>query len=402
MSTNIYTGGNQDYFNLFQTSSSNSGTNLNYLSDYASIKNGSYGKLLKSYYSMNKNSGTSATSKGSSSGKTVLDKILEERKNPTISKQAQEANSRLTAGIPSLSSSISKLQNDKTYTSEDGASASDKVVTAMKSFVENYNDVVSAAKKSTLTNKTSYVANIMNNTAANADKLSELGITINANGTLQLDENKLKAADVSKVQELFSKDNIMSYGSKISSRLQFASSSSSTKTSETTDRTETDKKTETGTTSLKENLEALVSDTLYKKIKDKDGNDVFDIDKILSTTKDFVNNYNLMFDKAESSSNSGVIANLSRIREQTAKNTNLLKQFGISVDGKGRMKIDEDTFKKSDMSKVQNFFKDYSSSISTSASLVNFYMTTQAGASSGYTSAGTYNVQGGLRYSDTM
>ena len=151
-----------------------------------------------------------------------------------------------------------------------------------------------------------------------------------------------------------------------------------------------------------ENLKTLASDALYQKIKDKDGNDVFDIAKILSTAKDFVSNYNRMFDEAESSYNSGVIANLSRIREQTAKNADLLKQFGISVDGKGRLKIDEDTFKKSDMSKVQDFFKDYSSSISTNASLVNFYMTTQAGASSGYTSAGTYNVQGGLRYADTM
>lgn len=394
MSTNIY--------NLFQTSSSNSDTNLNYLSDYASIKNGSYGKLLKAYYSKDKNSGTSAAGTGSSSGKTVLDKILEERKHPTISKEAQTANSNLTAGISSLSSSVSKLQNAKTYTSEDGASASDKVVTAMKSFVENYNNVVSSAKKSTLTNKTSYVANIMNNTSANSSKLSELGVTINANGTLQLNENKLKATDVSKVQELFSKDDIMSYGSRISSRLQFAGSAASVKTSDTTNSTKTDNKTETGATSLKENIETLISDKLYEKIKDKDGNDVFDIDKILSTAKNFVSNYNIMFDKAESSSNSGVIANLSRIREKTAQNTNSLKQFGIDVNGKGRMKINEDIFKKSDMSKVQNFFKDYGSSIATSASLVNFYMTTQAGASSGYTSAGTYNVQGGLRYTDTM
>lgn len=402
MSTNIYTGSNQNYFNLFQTSSSNGAANVNFLSDYASIKNGSYGKLLKSYYSMDKDSGTSAAGNGSSSGKTVLDRILEEKKNPTISKEVQEANSRLTAGIPSLSSSISKLQDDKTYTSEDGTSASDKVVAAMKSFVENYNDVVSAAKKSTLTNKTTYVANIMNNTSANSDKLSELGITINANGTLQLNENKLKAADVSKVQELFSKDDLLSYGSRISSRIQFANSSTSTKASETTDSTETDNQAGTGSASLKDNLKVLASDALYQKIKDKDGNDVFDIDKILSTAKDFVSSYNLMFDKAESSCNSGVIANLSRIREQTAKNTDLLKQFGISVDGKGRLKIDEDTFKKSDMSKVQDFFKDYGSSISTSASLVDFYMTTQADASSGYTSAGTYNVQGGLRYTDTM
>ena len=107
-----------------------------------------------------------------------------------------------------------------------------------------------------------------------------------------------------------------------------------------------------------------------------------------------------MFDAAESSSNSGVMANLSQIREKTAQNKDALKQFGISVDEKGRMKLDEETFKKSDMSMVQKFFKDYGSSIATNASLVDYYTTTKANAASGYTAAGAYNVQGSSRFAD--
>ena len=97
-----------------------------------------------------------------------------------------------------------------------------------------------------------------------------------------------------------------------------------------------------------------------------------------------------------------MVANLSYIREKTARNEDALKQFGISVDQKGRMKIDEDTFKKSDMSEVQKFFKDYGSSIASNASLVEYYMTTQANAASGYTAAGEYNVQGSSRYADMI
>ena len=139
-------------------------------------------------------------------------------------------------------------------------------------------------------------------------------------------------------------------------------------------------------------------------MKDKDGNETnqYDIGKIFATAKSFVSNYNKMFDAAESSTNSGVIANLSYIREKTARNEDALKQFGISVDQKGRMKINEDTFKKADMSKVQKFFKDYGSSVATNASLVDFYMTTQANAASGYTASGGYNVQGSARFADTM
>ena len=109
-----------------------------------------------------------------------------------------------------------------------------------------------------------------------------------------------------------------------------------------------------------------------------------------------------MLKTAESSSNSGVVANLSYIRQKTAQNADTLKHFGISVDAKGRMTINEDTFKKSDMSEVQKFFKDYGSSIASNASLVDYYMTTQANASNGYTAAGGYNVQGSSGYTGTI
>lgn len=125
----------------------------------------------------------------------------------------------------------------------------------------------------------------------------------------------MKAADLTKVQELFSKDNVISYGSTVMSRL-----------------------------------------------------------------------------------NSGVTAKLSSIMEKTAKNKDALEQFGISVDRKGRMKIDEEAFKKSDMSQVQKFFDEYGSSMKTNVSLVDYYMRTQADASHGYTADGTYRTQGSYGY----
>lgn len=392
-----------DYSYLFQGLSGGNLGNLNFLSDYASIKNGSYSRLMKAYYGTGQGMNTgSSLSSGKGSTTNILDKLLEEKMHPKVSKEVQKANTELTAGLSSLNSAVSTLRNDNTYTdTTDGKSAKGKVVSAMKAYVTNYNNVVTTSKDSTLSSKTAYVANMMSSTAANADKLSEIGVTINANGTLMLNEGKLKEADISKVQDLFSSDNILSYGSMVSSRLQFAGSASGTSS---TDSKGTDDKTTSGASSLKADSQALASDELYQKVKDKDGNetDEYDVKKIFATAKSFVNNYNRMFDKAESSANSGVVANLSYIREKTARNTDALKALGISVDGKGRMKIDEDTFKKADMSKVQAFFKDYGSSIATNASLVDYYMTTQAGAANSYTSGGTYNVQGSSRYSGTV
>ena len=403
MGISINVGGNQDYSYLFQSLSSSSGGmgNLNFLSDYASIKNGSYGKLMKTYYGTGLDAGKVSSGKKYSSN-NVLDKILDEKKNPKVSKEAQEANANLTTGLSSLKTSVSALQNSKTYTdTENGQNAADKVVSAMKAFVSDYNNVVNAAKGSTLVRKTAYVENMMSSTAANAGKLSEVGVTINSDGTLELDAAKLKEAGTSKVQELFSPDNIMSYGSTIASRVKFAGGSTSTNA---TGSTETNNTTSSGALSLKADAKKLASDELYEKVKDKDGNETnqYDIDKIFATAKSFVKNYNLMLDKAGNSLNSGIVSNLTRIREKTAQNANALKEIGISVDVKGRLKIDEDTFKDADMSKVQKAFKDYGSSISTSASLVDFYLTTQANASNGYTAAGKYNVQGGLRFTDAI
>lgn len=398
-------GNNFNFSSLFQGSSSASSGfgSSNFFADYASIKNGSYGRLMKSYYGKVQGTGTS-TAGSKSSSDNILDKLLEEKKKPKVSKAVQESNSKLTSGLSALKGSVSTLQNEKTYTdTENGTKAADKVVSAVKAYVTNYNDVVNAAKGSTLTGKTSYVANMMSSTAANSDKLSEIGIKVNRNGTLTLNESKLKAADISKVQELFSSDDYMSYGSTVASRLHFAGVSGSTATDSTTaDSTGSSDKVTSAAANLKADGKALADSELYAQVKDKDGNEKYDVDKIFATAKSFVSNYNKMFDKAESSSNSGVVANLSYIRERTARNADTLKQFGINVDGKGRLGIDEDTFRKADMSEVQAFFKDYGSFVASNASLVDYYMTTQANAANNYTADGTYNVQGSARYASSI
>ncbi|MDE5803122.1 MAG: hypothetical protein K2I22_09440 [Lachnospiraceae bacterium] len=394
----------QNYSYLFQSASGGSLGNLNFLSDYTSIKNGSYGKLMKAYYGSSQSSSVSATSTSSAESTSksrtsnMLDRILEEKRNPKVSKDTQEANAKLTSGLSNLNTSLSTLRKDGTYTdTANGKSAADKVVSAVKAYVSDYNDVVSAAKGSTLTSKTAYVANMMSSTAANADKLAEIGITVNSNGTIDLDEGALKKAGVDKVQELFSAKNVTSYGSAVASRVQFAGATSGTGSASSS--TETSSAAASSAASLKADGKALASDSLYEKVKETGK---YDIDKIFATAKSFVSNYNSMFDTAESSSNSGVLANLSYIREKTASNADALKQFGINVNAKGRMTIDEDTFKNSDMSKVQRFFQNYGSSVASNASLVDYYMTTQANAANGYTSDGGYNVQGNARYASAV
>ena len=387
---------------------SNNSTNLYSLfSERASIKNGTYKRLLNSYFDTVGGSSDKTSSTRRSRGSDIIDKLLKEKMYPTVSKETKEANSNLTSGLNSLQSSVSALLKDSTYEdTENGTTAADKVVSEVKSYVTSYNDVVTASKSSTLSNKTAYVANMMSTTSKFSKELSEIGVSLKQDGTLQLDETKLKAADISKVQKLFSSDNIQSYGSTIASRVKFAGGGSSTSTNKTDNKTDTDTDTKkpvsTGAAGLKTDGEALASSDLFAKIKDKDGNETYNVDKILSTAKSFVSNYNKMFDNAESSSNSGVISNLAYIRERTKNNSKALEEFGISVDKKGRMKLDEDTFKKADMSKVQDFFKDYGSYVASNASRVDYYMNTNANAANGYTSRASYNIPSISGFSETI
>ena len=403
MGININTGMKDDYSYLFQGLSGNGSLgNLNMLSDYAAIKNGSYGKLMKAYYG---GAGALQTSASGTRTKTnnVLEQILEEKKYPKVSKEAQEANSKLTSSLSSLTNSVSALQNKDTYqVSTDGTSAADKVVSAVKNYVSLYNDVVGAAKNSTLTGKTFHVAGMMRSTSENSGRLAEIGVTVKRDGTLQLDEDKLKATDLSKVQELFSKDDVMSYGSTVMARLGFASASSGSTSRVEQEDVQQDQPAYNGASALKTDIKTLLSDSLYAKKKDEYGAEKYDVESIFAAAADFVNHYNKMLEDGLASSNSGVMANLTRVMEKTAQYRDGLGQLGISVDEKGRLKIDEDVFKKSDMSQVKQFFGEYGDSIATNVSLVDYYLRTQAGAAANYTGNGTYDTQGGFRYSDLV
>jgi len=391
-------------FGSGSTSKNNSADLYSMFTERKSIQSGAYKQTLKAYYkSQGVDQSAGKASAAANKSTDVLSQILDSKKNPTVSKETKAANTALTTGLSSLKTSVSALQSDSAYANVSGGqSAQDKVGSLMKSFVSEYNNVVKAAKDSNLESKTANVASMMRSTATNADKLAEIGVTVNSDGTLALDEKALKSADVSRVQELFSGSDITSYGSAVASRIGYATGSSGTVSVAST--TAAKQETNTSAAGVKADAKALASAELYAKVKDEDGRetDRYDTAGILSTVKSFADNYNKMFDAAESSTNSGVSANLTRIKESTARSADALGQFGVSIGADGRLSVNEDVFKNADMAQVKSTFQDYGSSVATSASLVNYYMGTQADASNGYTANAAYNLDGNSTYTTTM
>lgn len=209
---------------LFGGSSSSGSGLAGLLGDYSSIKNGSYRRLMKSYYSeMTKDSVKSTnstdTAKSEKSGKSVAEKIIDEkiakstRKESAESKaltEVQNATDKLNASLDKLGVSSFYDQKLITTTDEDGVEDTyfdydrKAIYNAVNDFVKNYNSVLSAADAVGNTTINNRVASMEKDTKTNQDLLKELGITINANNTLSIDKDTFMKADMKKVKDLFS------------------------------------------------------------------------------------------------------------------------------------------------------------------------------------------------------
>lgn len=197
----FYYGINSDFANsFFNTSfgnSSSSGSNsLNslsgLLSDYSSIRNGSYSKLLQKYYTL----GTEEDKKVESSTSTSKD---ESKTLVNVSESTDDlkesADKLITNGMKSVFSK-EEVEGEYGYNK-------DKIYGAVKDFVEDYNDVIDATAKSNTRSIASNSSAMIHTSLANKDLLAQVGITIDSDGKLELDEEKFKSADMSKAKTLF-------------------------------------------------------------------------------------------------------------------------------------------------------------------------------------------------------
>ena len=193
-----------DYSFLFSSMSKSSGTGLaadmSWLSDYASIKSGSYGKLLKAYYTSEDGS-----SEKTKAGSDVLSKI----KNDTITKdETTKVYNTAATKADALQKSVENISALK----EDAGA--DEKLKAVESYVKSYNELVDAAASTADKGITNRLTSIETSTGSAEKKLNGLGISIESDGKLKLNKDTFMAADKDAVDELFGKGS--SYGRSVS------------------------------------------------------------------------------------------------------------------------------------------------------------------------------------------
>ena len=188
-------------------------------SDYASIRNGSYHKLLNSYFSLDD---VSSDTKTSSSSKTnpasyertynywtpdgMVQRTYSDKVGANSSAQSTSTSKDKTSKLATIESDAEKLsdaadalltQGNKslfkqvTTTDKDGNKTTgyntDAIYKAVSSYVTQYNNLMKSAGESSVVSIKASAASISAYTSKNEKLLSSVGININSDKTLSID-----------------------------------------------------------------------------------------------------------------------------------------------------------------------------------------------------------------------
>lgn len=182
---------------------------INY-ADYASIRSGSYFKLLKNYYA---ETGEKDTTKKTSTATAKDSTKALARVEESAEKLKESADTLLKKGTDSVFTKTKQTDKDgKTTYDYD----KDKIYKAVKSFVDDYNAVQKEAEDSKVKGVKTNADSMTRATKVNAKLLGELGITMDSDNKLSIDEKTFKEADMEKVKSLFQTTG--SYGYQISAK----------------------------------------------------------------------------------------------------------------------------------------------------------------------------------------
>lgn len=188
-------------FNSLGTNANNVSNTFN-LGDYASLKNGSYKKLMKAYYSPTRKQ---ELEEAASADKTKKNKNIDTTGLTQMKKEAD-----------SLKNAVEALGEEDLWKQTGGNYNMDKIAGAVKTFANEYNDVLDKASKvnsKEVTQSTYYMSN-MTNTMSKA--LSKIGVNVGADGKLSVDEEALKKADAKTIKSMFAGN--VSYGSQVADK----------------------------------------------------------------------------------------------------------------------------------------------------------------------------------------
>ena len=393
-SINGYDSVNTLFSSLGSTSSTNSSSTdglygINVI-DYNTIRNGSYGKLMKAYYAEDDADASKTNSKNDTDD---TDQTLAEIKSST-------ANLKESAQALYSSKSLFEKNADGEYDME-------AIYEKVNAFIEDYNAAIDSVGSAETESIAKAGANMVNATTNYVDMLSKIGISVNESDfSLSIDKEKFMESRITDLKSMFSGVGSFAYqigakasrintmvADKVSSTVTFGSSSSTDATSSTS------KDTASTIAKIKETANDLVSvgTDLYKNRtlfrQDMDGN--YDTEAILDELSAFIEDYNDLLISAENSKSSSITNAVAGVTGIADEFKNELAAIGITIDKEDNtLQLNEDTFLKADMSDAKSLLIGNASFVykaTVKAAMIANQAETESNKSNTYTEDATYS-----------
>lgn len=357
------------------------------LADYASIKNGSYSKLMNAYYSM------------------------EDKETKTDSKNDTDDTDQTLKSIKSstedLKESAQALYGSKSLFTADanGKYDMEALYEKVSAFVEDYNATVESVGSAETGSIAKAGANLVNATMEYVDMLDKLGISISGSDyMLSIDKEEFLNSNIADVKSMFSGVGSFAYqvgakasrinsmvADKVSASGYYASKTESNSTSSTSKDTA---KTIAKIQEYANNLNAVGIDLYKNKSLFDTINGKYDTEEIADKIGAFVEAYNDLIIGTENSKASGITSAIAAMTSISEDYADKLSAIGIRVDDDNTLIFDDEVFKSSKMSNAENLFTgtgSYAYQIAVKAAMVATQAETEASKSNTYTEDGTYS-----------
>lgn len=184
----------------------------NFLSDYYSIKNGSYAKLMKAYYSKDSASDSvkSMVNKKNQANETET-KTLNKVEAATDALK-ESADALMATGSNSVFNQVDITTKDE-FGNETTAKGYDTeaIYKKVSQFIKDYNSVINSVKDTTDSSVARRTSFLISATSSRSSTLSKMGITVNKDNTLSIDKSTFTQSDMSSVKSLFNGNGSYAY-----------------------------------------------------------------------------------------------------------------------------------------------------------------------------------------------
>ena len=369
------------------TYSGNLGINL---ADYASIKNGSYSKLMKSYYEMDEKKDAKETNSKNDTDDT----------DATI-KSIKGATKELKESAQALYGSKGIFEKDA-----NGEYDMEAIYEKVNAFIEDYNSMIESVGSAETESIANAGANVVNATTNNMKMLVKLGISVSGSDfTLSIDKEDFMESNISDIKSMFSGVGSFAYqvgakASRIYSMVEDKVSGIGTySTSKSDTSSSTSKDTANTIAKVKDRADDLVSTgtDLYRNrdLFDKNLDGKYDMDEIVEEISAFIKDYNDLIIGTENTKSSGIASAMNTLKGITDAYKKELATLGITIDkDDDTLKFDEDSFLNADMKEAKSLFIGTGSlayQITAKATMVANQAETEAAKANTYTGDATYS-----------